>query len=127
MLTAVGRIAFEQESFIGFEVDGNIIGSLRASVPASFPYTVVVIPTDSTPVSAIGGLDYDNMPINVTFASGETSATFQVPIFSDSIDEDRETFELMLEVDVDGFSPVDPIIAEATIKDETGELNIVHI
>jgi len=72
-------------------------------------------------VSAIGGVDFDDTPINVTFAPGETSANFQVPIFSDSVNEDRETFELMLEVDVDGFLPDDPIIAEAIIKDETGE------
>jgi len=123
LLIAAGTIAFEQDSLTGFEVDGAVIGSLRASVPASFPYTVVVIPTNSTPLSAIGGLDFDGTPINVTFTPGETSARFHVPIFSDSIDEDPEIFELMLEVDVDGFLPSDPIIAEATINDETGELD----
>ena len=122
-ITAAGTIAFEQDSFTGFEADGVVIGSLRASVPASFPYIVVVIPTNSTPVSAIRGLDFDSIPINVPFTPGETDARFQVPIFSDSIDEDPEIFELMLEVDVDGFLPGDPIIAEATIKDETGELD----
>ena len=122
MFYVAGRITFGQESFVGYEVDGAVMGSLRASVPASFPYTVIVIPTISTPVSAIGGLDFDDTPINVTFAPGETLVRFQVPIISDSIDEDRETFELMLEIDVDGFLPDDPLIAEAIIKDETGEL-----
>jgi len=118
MLYTVGRIMFEQESFIGFEADGAINGLLRTSVPAAFSYSVVVIPINSNPVSAIGGLDFDDTPINVSFTVGVTTATFQVPIFSDSLDEDQETFELMLEVDVDGFLPDDPLTAEATIRDE---------
>ena len=76
-------------------------------------------------MSAIGGLDFDDTPINVTFPTGETSARFQVPIFSDSIDEDPETFELMLEIDVDGFLPGDLVNAEVTIQDETGKLKIL--
>ena len=114
---AAGRIQFEEQSYVGYEVNGSVVGSIRASVAAAFPYTVVVIPTNSTPVSAIAGVDFNDSPINITFAPGATTATFQVPLISDEIDEKLETFELTLEVDVDGFLPVEPFIAEVTIKD----------
>ena len=89
-----------------------------ASAPASFPYNVVVIPTNSVPVSALNTTDYDDTPIDVTFSPGNTEVEFRVPIVSDSIEEGMEMFVLMLEVDVPGVFPSMPLLAQVNIKEQ---------
>ena len=96
-----------------------MLATLVASAPASFPYTAVVIPTNSNPVSAMNVTDYDNTPINVTFLPGKTEVDFRVPIVSDSIEEGLETFALMLEVDVNGIIyPGMPLLTEVNINEQ---------
>ena len=113
------RINFKGESFEGYESDGFAVATLVASAPASFPYTVVVIPTDSNPVSAMSTTDYDDTPITVTFPSGKTEVDVRVPIVTDSIEEGLETFVLILEVDVNGFIyPAMPLLAQMNITEK---------
>ena len=104
--------------FEGYEADGFAQATLVASAPASFPYNVVVIPTNSIPVSAMNATDYDDTPIDVTFSAGNTEVDFRVPITSDSIEEGEETFVLMLEVDVTGVFPSVPLLAQVNIKEQ---------
>ena len=115
------NIKFKSESFEGYESDGFALATLVASAPASFPYTVVVIPTNSNPVSAMNTTDYDDTPIVVTFSPGRTEVDVRVPIVTDSIEEGLETFVLMLEVDVNGvIFPVMPLFAQVNITEQQG-------
>ena len=113
------NISFNSESFEGYESDGFAVATLVASAPASFPYTVVVIPTDSNPVSATSTTDYDDTPITVTFPSGKTEVDVRVPIVTDSIEEGVEIFLLMLEVDENGIIfPAMPQLAQVNISEQ---------
>jgi uncharacterized delta-60 repeat protein len=47
--------------------------------------------------TAIGGSDYTQTPITVTFANGETTKTVTIPIANDLLSEATETFNLALE------------------------------
>ena len=118
-IITAARIIFKSESFDAYESDGFVLATLVASAPASFPYTAVVIPTNSNPVSAMNATDYDNTPVNVTFLPGKTEVDFRVPVVSDSIEEGLETFALMLEVDVNGvIYPGMPLLAEVNINEQ---------
>ena len=115
----VARINFKSASFEGYESDGFAQATIVASAPASFPYTVVVIPTNSNPVSAMNTTDYDDTPITVTFSPGKTQVDVRVPIITDSIEEGLETFVLMLEVDVNGvIYPTMPLFAQVNITEK---------
>ena len=113
------NISFKSESFEGYESDGFALATLVASTPASFPYTVVVIPIDSNPVSAMSTTDYDDTPITVIFPSGKTEVDVRVPIVTDSIEEGVEIFLLMLEVDENGiiFAAM-PQLAQVNISEQ---------
>ena len=113
------NISFKSESFEGYESDGFAVATLVASAPASFPYTVVVIPTDSNPVSAMNITDYDGTPIVVTFSPGRTEVDVRVPIITDSIEEGMETFILMLKVDVnENIFLMMPLLAQVNISEQ---------
>ena len=43
-----------------------------------------------------GGIDYDSGPYNVTFSPGDASATFDIPIIHDQIEEDIESFTIFI-------------------------------
>ena len=113
------NISFKSESFEGYESDGFALATLVASAPASFPYTVVVIPTDSNPVSAMNITDYDGTPIVVTFSPGRTEVDVRVPIITDSIEEGMETFVLMLKRDVnENIFLMMPLLAQVNISEQ---------
>ena len=115
----VARINFKSASFEGYESDGFAQATIVASAPASFPYTVVVIPTNSNPISAMSTTDYDDTPITVTFSPGKTQVDVRIPIITDSIEEGLETFVLMLEVDVNGvIYPAIPLFAQVNITEK---------
>ena len=64
--------------------------------------------------TATAGSDYTAASGTVTIAAGETSATFNVPVSADTLDEASETATMTLS------SPTN-----ATISDATGTLTIV--
>ena len=113
------NISFKSESFEGYESDGFAVATLVASAPASFPYTVVVIPTDSNPVSAMNVTDYDGTPIVITFSPGRTEVDVRVPIITDSIEEGMEIFVLMLKVDMnENIFHMMPLLAQVNISEQ---------
>lgn len=59
----------------------------RNAATASDPLTVPVMVSGT----ATEGVDYDNIPATVTFAPGQTTATFNFDIFEDGIAEGDET------------------------------------
>ena len=85
--SVAARINFKSESFEGYESDGFALATLVISAPATFPYTVIFIPTNSNPVSAMKTTDYNGTPIVATFLPGKTEVDVRVPIVTDSIEE----------------------------------------
>ncbi|MFB2937745.1 choice-of-anchor D domain-containing protein [Aerosakkonemataceae cyanobacterium BLCC-F154] len=71
----------------------------------------------STDGTATSPTDYDNTPITVNFAPGETSQTVGIPIVSDDIIEGEETFDLSLGFPFNGATVGSPQTATVTITD----------
>ncbi|MFB2880165.1 choice-of-anchor D domain-containing protein [Floridanema aerugineum] len=61
--------------------------------------------------------DYNNTPITVNFAPGETTQTVAIPIISDDIAEGEETFNLSLGFPFNGATVGTPETATVTITD----------
>lgn len=61
--------------------------------------------------------DYQNTPITVSFASGQTTQTISIPIVNDGTVEQSETFKLTLSNLTGGASFGGPISATVTITD----------
>lgn len=70
--------------------------------------------TDGT---ATAGEDYDNTPIPITLAPGETTKTFDIPIIDDQIVETAETINLTLGNLSAGVKLNNPSVAVITIED----------
>ena len=71
-----------------------------------------------------GGVDYDSGPYSTTFNAGGTSASFNVPITDDDVDETDENFNLA--IDPSSLPPTcvmvgSPDTATVTIVDDEGE------
>jgi len=49
-------------------------------------------------LSALGGIDYNSSPLNITFLAGDNSyrAFFEIPIYNDNLVEGNETFSLAI-------------------------------
>ena len=58
--------------------------------------TVKYVLTDSNPVSAVNGTDYVSTVTDLEIESGQSSATITVELIGDELDEDNETFIVML-------------------------------
>ena len=71
--------------------------------------------------SAIAPDDYDNSPIEVSFAAGETSKTVSIPLRDDLDFEDTETLELTLTAPINGVIIGDK--SKATVSIIDNEIN----
>ena len=73
--------------------------TVRLSAPQPHPVRVSAQTRSSTPVSARAGFDHDYLPAFLTtrFHPGRTVAYFYVKVINDAIDENDETFELVLQ------------------------------
>ena len=71
----------------------------------------------TTEGTATATTDYDDTPILVNFAPGETSQTVAIPIVSDNIGEGEETFDLSLGFPFNGATVESPQTATVTITD----------
>lgn len=92
----------------------NRTGGMTGAV--SVPYTL----TDGTATggSPCGtGFDYDNAGGTVSFANGETTKTFTVPICDDFVFEGDETFNVTLGTATGGATTGTPATAVVTITD----------
>jgi len=77
--------------------------------------TVRVTPTNG---SAIAPADYNNTPITISFASGESNKTVIVPIVNDSETEGNETVNLALSNPTGGAAVGSQATATVTIVDD---------
>ena len=73
-------------------------------------------------------MDYTSGPYTITFPAGQTTATFDVPIYDDNILEDNENFVLTI-------SPLslpnnvtvnDPDEVTVTIVDDDGKKTVIN-
>ena len=89
-----GILSFAQSSYT---INENNVAELIITIDrtggANGEVSAVVNLTDGT---ATAPDDYDNSPITVTFANGETTKTFTIPIVDDSIFENTENLNLTL-------------------------------
>ena len=71
-----------------------------------------------------GGVDYSSGPYDVTFTTGVTRVTFDIPITDDTIHEGNESYTLNIIKNSlpSRVSRGRPNIATVTIVDTTGEL-----
>jgi hypothetical protein len=116
-------------------------GFLQFSAPAysvgeaAGQATITVVRTGNTPPvtvrylalggTALAGRDFKAAAGTLTFGSGVTSATFNVPIINDTVDEPNETVKLMLAAPTGGAALGLPNPAILTIVDDdvAGVLN----
>src|SRR5262249_40625735 len=100
---------------------------------------VVTVAYNTVDGSASAGSDYTALSGNLTFSTGQTSLTLTVPILGDSVDENDETFSLVLSnagnatiADGQGLGTIidnDPVplinISDATVVEgDTGTVNL---
>ncbi|MCP5098330.1 MAG: DUF11 domain-containing protein, partial [Chloroflexi bacterium] len=98
---AIGAIINDDGATVDFNVDmsaidegdGTATVEVTLSNSSNFTVTVNYALSDGT---ATDGADYSNVPGSLTFAPGETSQSFPVPILEDGIDEVDETIILTL-------------------------------
>jgi Ca2+-binding RTX toxin-like protein len=99
--TGSGTFAFSAPTFSvnenGTAIAAVTIGRTSSTTGA---VSVVVTPTDGTATGGVPPLvlpaDYDNTPITVNFADGETSKVVNIPVLDDSLVESSETINLSL-------------------------------
>ncbi|MBD2492629.1 Calx-beta domain-containing protein, partial [Aulosira sp. FACHB-615] len=89
-----GILAFSSANY-SINEDGTPIAAVTINRTGGTNGDVSVILTLSNG-SAIAPDDYFNTPTNVTFASGETSKTINIPIVNDTVYEPTETINLTL-------------------------------
>ena len=78
---------------------------------------VTVTPSNGT---AIGPSDFDPTPRTVSFAEGQTTATVQIPILDDPVDEPGETVTITLSNPNGGATLGTLTTATLTIQDDDG-------
>ncbi|MDX1978093.1 MAG: Calx-beta domain-containing protein [Pseudanabaenaceae cyanobacterium bins.68] len=115
-----GTFAFSGSSFSVNE-DGTGTITLVRTGSSTGTASVLVTPTNGTATGGTSPLatpsDFDNSPITVTFAPGETSKTITIPILNDAIAEPNETVNLSLTAITSGITIGSPSTATLTIVD----------
>ncbi len=109
-----GQLQFNSANFIVREDDGGVEISIARSGESFGQVTVDYSTSNGT---ATSGTDYPSTAGTLTFADGETSKTFIVPVYSDSLIEGSETFNLNLNAATGGASLGSPAVV--TITDTT--------
>ena len=97
------------------ESDGRIGFPVRLAGESGLTVTVEYTTRE---VSAASGVDYQAVSGILTFRPGSTEETVWVTLVDDSLDEDDETFELLL-TPPDGGTPGE-LVATGTIEDDDG-------
>ncbi len=69
--------------------------------------------------------DFTAINTNLTFATGQVSLTFSVPISKDSVVDTNETFEVQIVTVDSGYNAVAPTNAVVTIIDNTGTIGLL--
>ncbi|HXF82188.1 MAG TPA: Calx-beta domain-containing protein [bacterium] len=109
-------ITFAEEAYAVSEGAGTVTLTVRLSQPAQEPTSVGYATSDGT---ATAGSDYTAASGTLTFAQGQTSASIQIALRDDDLDEPGETFYVTLdESSASGAFVGDPYVATVTIVDE---------
>ena len=66
--------------------------------------------------------DFDNTPIRITILPGDTDVTVSIPIVNDTIVEEEESFDVVLEASGIGVSVGNPRQAEVTIAGKKSKI-----
>jgi len=108
-------IAFSQANY-SVKEDGTPITeiTLNRSINTQGQVSVTVTPSNGTATSP---LDYNNAPITVTFADGETSKKIAIPIVKDTAYEGNETVNLTINNPTNGATLGTQKTATLTIVD----------
>jgi hypothetical protein len=86
-------VQFDQASYSVSEDDLTAAITVTLDITSTLPVSVTYQTSDGT---AAAGSDYTAVSDTLTFAPGETSQTFSVPIIDDSLDEPDESLDLTL-------------------------------
>lgn len=91
----------------------NRIGNTNTTFVATLltAYTGAATNTDFTAVNT-----------NLTFATGQVSLTYSIPLTKDAVVDTNETFDVQIALHDAGFAAVSPTNATVTILDNTGSL-----
>jgi hypothetical protein len=108
-------VEFQKSKYTASEDDGAVTVVVTLSEPSNDPVTVAYSSEDG---SAHAPDDYDALDGTLTFAPGQTSASFQAVLAADSLDESEETFGITLS-DPTNAQLGDRLEAEVTIQDNT--------
>jgi uncharacterized repeat protein (TIGR01451 family) len=121
-LNATQYVVNEAETTVQITVTriGNTSGPATVQYTTSDTDTFTVGCSDTSGTAAFGRCDFATSLDTITFAAGETSKTFQVPIIDDVFDENNETFTVTLG-NPTGATLGGPASATVTINDnDTG-------
>lgn len=97
--TAPAVIQFTSPNSSGAEANGNAPIGLSLSAPSTLPVSVTVSATGG---SAASPADYTFTTTNVTIPAGQVSASVNLTLFDDALNEDDETVLLSLSAPVNG-------------------------
>jgi hypothetical protein len=113
---AMGSAQFSSTSYkviedVGFvTITVNRVGGNAGSLTVDY---------STADISATAGEDYSGTSGTLTFADGETSKTFDVPILDDAVDEPDELLELRLRNVTNPDALGNPNSAELTLQDKS--------
>ncbi len=93
----------------------NAVFTVTLAAPSTFTVTVDFATNDQ---SATAGADYQSTIGTLTFAPGQTTQTFTVPVFGDTINEANEVFNVRLSNPVNAF--LGDSVGNGTIIDDDG-------
>ncbi|MGL5080186.1 MAG: DUF4347 domain-containing protein [Microcoleaceae cyanobacterium] len=118
-------VEFAEASYRVNEGGNGPLGVLQVTLmrtgDTAEPSTVTVQFENGT---ALGGDDFENIPVTATFKAQETVALIEVPLFEDSIAEADETFALVLATTGDGTElGIQNTIPIEILDNETAEVN----
>jgi hypothetical protein len=111
-----GSLQFSQSAFEVGEKDGT--ATITVVRTGSKVGTITVNYTTFNTNVATPGQDYGNAAGTLTFAPGETTKTFEVPILDDTLAEVDETLGLQLSGPTGGAVVISPSTATLTILDD---------
>ena len=113
-----GQLLFSQTNYVVGEGGGSLaVTILRTNGHSG----LVSVGYTTLPGSALPGVRYTTTSGNLTFADGETSKTFNVPIIQDSVAEGNQVFSLLLSNASGGATISGPATVPVTvIDDDTG-------
>src|SRR5262249_44351578 len=106
-----GALQFSAASYTASETQGSITITVTRTGGSNVPVTVNYA-TSAGPATA--GSDYTAASGTLTFAAGETSKTFAIPILDDTLVENPETVNLTLSNATGGATLGSPATATLT-------------